>query len=555
MAKSDKKADKKTADKAKVAKTAAASPAKAKSLASSKEILAKAKVLKASNGKASVKRANDESSDDSSDSSSEDEQPKKTVLTSDSDDSSEEKKPASTPASKKGKSKVEIDDSSDSSSSDESSSDEVRDKDVVMQDVQPANGKKTDKTKAAKPTASPGKKVKLPTSSKDILAKAGALKASIAKASQSSDESSDSSSEGEPPKKAAPASDSDDSSDDEKPASVPGGKKGKGKESGDSSDSSSDESSSDQDGAKGTEVQNAQPAKGTKRKAEAEPSVPPKKVKLVDGDGDAAPSVSSEETKSIFVGRLSWNIDNDWLAQEFASCGEVVSAQVQTDRATGKSRGFGYVHFASADAVEKALQMNGKEIDGRPVNIDKSTPPDKSAVRENRAKSFGDTQSPVSSVLFVGNLSFGVNEDQLWEVFGEHGDVKSVRVPTDRDSGRPKGFAYVEFSVVEAAQTAHGQLQGYELDGRSLRLDYSQPRDNAGGGRGGGRGGFGDRGRGRGGFGGGDRGRGRGGFGGDRGGRGRGRGGDRGGRGGGRGRGGARTGAVTQFEGSKITFD
>ncbi|KAG1811241.1 uncharacterized protein BJ212DRAFT_1579263 [Suillus subaureus] len=552
MAKSDKKADKKVADKAKAAKPAAALPAKAKSLASSKEILAKAKVLKASNGKAPVKRAKDESSDDSSDSPSEDEQPKKTVLTSDSDDSPEEKKPANAPASKKGKGKVESSDSSDSSSSDESSSDEVGDKDVEMQDVQPTNGKKTDKTKAAKSTASPAKKVKLPTSPKDILAKAGALKASISKASESSDESSDSSSEGQP-KKLAPTSDSDDSSDDEKPASVPAGKREKGKESGDSSDSSSDESSSDQDGDKGAEVQNAQPAKGTKRKAEAEPSVPQKKVKLV--DDDAAPSVSTEETKSIFVGRLSWNVDNDWLAQEFASCGEIVSAQVQTDRATGKSRGFGYVHFTSADAVEKALQMNGKEIDGRPVNIDKSTPPDKSAVRENRAKSFGDTQSPVSSVLFVGNLSFGVNEDQLWEVFGEHGDVKSVRVPTDRESGRPKGFAYVEFSAVEAAQTAHGQLQGYELDGRSLRLDYSQPRDSAGGGRGGGRGGFGDRGRGRGGFGGGDRGRGRGGFGGDRGGRGRGRGGDRGGRGGGRGRGGARTGAVTQFEGSKITFD
>ncbi|KAG0695446.1 hypothetical protein DFH29DRAFT_266860 [Suillus ampliporus] len=394
------------------------------------------------------------------------------------------------------------------------------------------------KTKAAKPTASPAK-AKLPTSSKDILAKAGALKA---KAPESSDESSDSSSEDEQPKKTAPAptSDSDESSEDEKPVSVPTVKKGKGKVG---SSDSSDESSSDEE--------NAQPAKGTKRKAEAEPSVPPKKVKLA--DDDTAAGVSTEETKSIFVGRLSWNVDNDWLAQEFASCGEVVSAQVQTDRATGKSRGFGYVHFASADAVEKALEMNGKEIDGRPVNIDKSTPPDKNAVRENRAKSFGDTRSPASSVLFVGNLSFGVNEDQLWEVFGEHGDVKSVRVPTDRETGRPKGFAYVEFSALEAAKTAHGQLQGYELDGRSLRLDFSQPRDSAGGGgRGGGRGGF-DRGRGRGGFGGGDRGRG--GFGGDRGGRGRGRGGDRGGRGGGRGRGGARTGAVAQFEGSKITFD
>ncbi|KAG2069990.1 RNA-binding domain-containing protein [Suillus decipiens] len=473
---------------------------------------------------------------------------------SDSDDSPKEKKPTSTPAGKKGKGKVESSDSSDSSSSDESSSDEVGDNDVEMQDVQAANGKRTDKSKLAKAATSPAKKVKLPISPKEVLAKAGALKASISKASDSSDESSDSSSEDEQPKQPAPTSDSDDSSDDEKLAGVPAGKRGKGRESGDSSDSySSDESSSDQNGDKGAEVTNIQPAKGTKRKAEAEPSVPPKKVKLV-GD-NTAPSVSTEETKSIFVGRLSWNVDNDWLAQEFASCGEIVSAQVQTDRATGKSRGFGYVHFTSADAVEKALQMNGKDIDGRPVNIDKSTPPDKTAVRENRAKSFGDTPSPVSSVLFVGNLSFGVNEDQLWEVFGEHGDVKSVRVPTDRESGRPKGFAYVEFSALEAAQAAYGQLQGYELDGRSLRLDYSQPRDNAGGGRGGGRGGFGDRGRGRGGFGGGDRGRGRGGFGGDRGGRGRGRGGDRGGRGGGRGRGGARTGAVTQFEGSKITFD
>ncbi|KAG1764634.1 hypothetical protein EDD22DRAFT_445076 [Suillus occidentalis] len=547
MAKSDKKA----ADKVKFAKSAAPAKAKAKSLASSKEILAKAKTFKASNGKAPSKPTKDGSSDDSSDSSSDDEQPKKTVLTSDSDDSTEEKKSSSAPAGKKGKGKVESSDSSDSSSSDESSSDEVGDKDVKMQDVQFANGKKT---KPVKSTASPAKKVKLPTSPKDILAKAGALKASIAKASESSDESSDSSSEDDQPKKLAPTPGSDESSDDEKAASVPASKKGKGKKSGDSSDSSSsDESSSDQDGNKGAEVQNVQPANGTKRKAEAEPSVPPKKVKLV--NDDAAPSTSTEETKSIFVGRLSWNVDNDWLAQEFASCGEIVSAQVQTDRTTGKSRGFGYVHFTSADAVEKALEMNGKEIDGRPVNIDKSTPPDKSAVRENRAKSFGDTQSPASTVLFVGNLSFGVNEDQLWEVFGEHGDVKSVRVPTDRESGRPKGFAYVEFSALEAAQTAHGQLQGFELDGRSLRLDYSQPRDNAGGGRGGGRGGFGDRGRGRGGFGGGDRGRGRGGFGGDRGGRGRGRGGDRGGRGGGRGRGGARTGAVTQFEGSKITFD
>ena len=200
-------------------------------------------------------------------------------------------------------------------------------------------------------------------------------------------------------------------------------------------------------------------------------------------------ATSDQETTSVFVGKLSWNVDNDWLAQEFSSCGEVESARVQMDRNTGRSRGFGYVQFTSAGAVEKALAMDGKEIDGRPIRVDKSTSLDKKTATEKRVQAFGDQQSPTSSVLFVGNLSFGANEDTLWETFGEHGDVKSVRIPTDRDSGKPKGFAYVEFSDVEAAKKAHGALQGFEIDGRSLRLDFSQPRDGpggAGGGRGGG---------------------------------------------------------------------
>lgn len=238
---------------------------------------------------------------------------------------------------------------------------------------------------------------------------------------------------------------------------------------------------------------------------------------------DSAPAADgTEETKSIFVGRLSWNVDNDWLAQEFAECGEVVSARVQMDRTTGKSRGFGYVSFSTAEAVEAALKLNGKEIDGRPVNIDKSIEKDRSTTRERRANAFGDTPSEPSSVLFVGNLSFDATEDILWEKFSEYGDIKSIRMPTDRESGRPKGFAYVEFADIEKAKEALTGLAGEQIAGRSVRLDFSQPRDNSGGGRGG----FGGRGGGRGGFGG-DRG-GRGGFGGGRGGFG----GDRGGRGG-----------------------
>jgi nucleolin len=233
----------------------------------------------------------------------------------------------------------------------------------------------------------------------------------------------------------------------------------------------------------------------------------------------------------VFVGRLSWNVDNDWLKSEFEECGEVISARVQMDRNTGKSRGFAYVEFSDPASVEKALQFSGKEIDGRPINVDRSTSNKTSGGTGNsndaRRAAYGDKTSPPSSVLFVGNLSFDATEDSLWDVFAEYGDVKSVRMPTDRESGRVKGFGYIEFFDTETAKKAFEGTQQMELLGRNLRVDYSQPREEGGGARGGQRGGgrgFG-RGGGRGGFDGG-----RGGFGGGRGGFGGGRGGFDGGR-------------------------
>jgi nucleolin len=363
--------------------------------------------------------------------------------------------------------------------------------------------------------------------------------------SDSSDSDSDSGTKNT--KQAAPKqadSDSDESSDDEEEEDA------KPTQVGVDSSASGSESESDGDVTMADAVPVANGSNKRKAADDAQPQA--KKVKLDESAGDAP-----EESKTIFVGRLSWSVDNDRLAQEFAHCGEVESAIVQMDRDSGKSRGFGYVRFTTSEAVEKALLMNGQEIDGRAVNIDRSTAPDKSQAREKRAQTFGDQTSPPSATLFVGNLSYNVSEDTVWSFFNDYG-VKSVRLPTDRETGRPKGFGYVEFEDIDGAKKAFEATNGAEIDGRSVRLDYSQPRDSSGGGggRGGGRG-FGDRGGRGGGRGFGDRGgrgggRGRGGFG-DRGG---GRGGDRGGRGRGRGapRGMSKNGGIAAFEGKKTTF-
>lgn len=292
-----------------------------------------------------------------------------------------------------------------------------------------------------------------------------------------------------------------------------------------------------------------------KRKAEDEAEAPAKKAKT-DEVAAATTEGGDEAPRNCFVGQLSWNVDNDWLGSEFESCGEIISAKVMVDRETQRSRGFGYVEFATAEGAQKALELNGKEVDGRAIKVDLATP--RAPNPEKRAKVFNDQVSAPSETLFVGNLPFSANENGLYELFGEHGDVQSIRIPTDRETGAPKGFAYVQLNSVEDAQKAFDSLKGTDYEGRTLRLDFSQPRpertEGGGGGFGGGRGGGGGFGGGRGGGGrGGGRG-GRGGFGGNDRGRG-GRGGGRGGRGGFAPRGNPRSGGFAPSEGKKISFD
>ena len=109
--------------------------------------------------------------------------------------------------------------------------------------------------------------------------------------------------------------------------------------------------------------------------------------------------------------------------------------------------------------------------------------------------------------LYVGNLSFSTTQTELEQTFGEFGTVLSVNMVTDRDTGRPRGFGFVEMGTDAEAQAAIDGLNGQVVGGRNLTVNVAKPREDRGG---------------RGGFGGGGGG-GRGGFGG-------GRGGDRGGR-------------------------
>jgi RNA recognition motif-containing protein len=93
----------------------------------------------------------------------------------------------------------------------------------------------------------------------------------------------------------------------------------------------------------------------------------------------------------------------------------------------------------------------------------------------------------VSKRLYVGNLSFSTTEAELEELFAQHGNVESVKVITDRETGRSRGFAFVEMDE-SAAGEAIRALDGRDMGGRKLRVNEAQERQPGGGGGGGGRG-------------------------------------------------------------------
>lgn len=88
--------------------------------------------------------------------------------------------------------------------------------------------------------------------------------------------------------------------------------------------------------------------------------------------------------------------------------------------------------------------------------------------------------------IYVGNLSYDVTNDELEQVFAEYGKVNRVSLPMDRETGRPRGFAFVEMAAKEDEEKAIEALNGAEWMGREMKVNEAKPRSNSGGGGGGG---------------------------------------------------------------------
>ncbi len=322
------------------------------------------------------------------------------------------------------------------------------------------------------------------------------------------------------------SSDSDSSSsesEDEKEA--PKAKAAAKKEESDDSSSSSDSDSEDDE--EEDKAEKAPEKSNGKRKAEDSEAAAPTPKK-------AAVSDEATEGNKVYVRGLPWKAEEHEVQEFFAACGPIKSCEMPL-MDDGRSSGTAVIEFETNEGAAAAIELNGGDFQGRWLSIKYSTPKPVLSGREPTQKQDGCV------TVFVGNLAWDVDEDTLRQVFGECGEITSVRFATDRESGEFKGFGHIEFTETEATDKALA-MAGTDILGRQVRVDYANDKKAGGGG---------------GGFGGGGGGRSN-----DRGGRGggRGRGRDSGGRGG-RGRGGGnsfnakKTGGIAAFAGKKISFD
>ena len=207
----------------------------------------------------------------------------------------------------------------------------------------------------------------------------------------------------------------------------------------------------------------------------------------------------ADETESndvkLYVGNLSFDTTEDALRKAFGEHGTVTDVFLPFYRDSGKPRGFAFVTFGDRSAAEKAISsMDGQDLDGRQIKVNESKP---KADFNASAGGGGFNAGGLADVkLYVGNLSYESTEESVRAAFEQYGAITDCFLPTDRESGQIRGFAFVTMAAADA-EKALG-MDGGEIDGRAVKVNESRPKPDRGG-YGGGRGG----GRGRGGGGGG----------------------------------------------------
>ncbi|KAI5850066.1 hypothetical protein BZA05DRAFT_67961 [Tricharina praecox] len=183
-----------------------------------------------------------------------------------------------------------------------------------------------------------------------------------------------------------------------------------------------------------------------------------------------SPQLTEDERdrRTVFVQQLAARLRSKELIAFFEKVGPVKEAQIVKDRVSGRSKGVGYVEFKDEASVQKAIQLTGQRLLGIPVIAQLTEAEKNRQARVNATESNSANQVPFHR-LYVGNIHFSITEADLTNVFEPFGELEFVQLQKE-DSGRSRGYGFVQFRDPNNAREALEKMNGFDLAGRPIRV-------------------------------------------------------------------------------------
>jgi len=181
------------------------------------------------------------------------------------------------------------------------------------------------------------------------------------------------------------------------------------------------------------------------------------------------PSLRRSGVGNVFIKNLDKSIDNKAMYDTFSAFGNILSCKVAQD-ADGNSKGYGFVHFETEEAAVNAIQkVNGMLLNDKKVFVGRFVP------RKEREKELGEKAKKFTNV-YVKNFGEELGDEKLKEMFLKYGKITSYKVIMADEGGKNKGFGFVSFEDSEAAEKAVDELNGLEMNGKTLYVGRAQKK-------------------------------------------------------------------------------
>ncbi|KAJ1619003.1 hypothetical protein T492DRAFT_1088881 [Pavlovales sp. CCMP2436] len=191
------------------------------------------------------------------------------------------------------------------------------------------------------------------------------------------------------------------------------------------------------------------------------------------GFGDR-PQEAGEPNLEVYVGNLSYSIDDDSIKVALKDCGTITNIRWITDRDSGEFKGAGFIQFSSLEESAKVIAMHGQDCMGRPLKTSYAKGrPDKPAGAGGKKFENKLSEKPEGCTkIFCGNLPYDIDDDKMKAFFKDCGDVTAIRWLTDKVTGDFKGVGFVDFGNGASVDLAVKKA-GEQCSGRPIRIDYA----------------------------------------------------------------------------------